>query len=62
MEDLPLDDARYQFEVNLFGLERLTQLVLPSMRARRAGKDREHILDQQKGLLTFGEVTARRNP
>lgn len=38
MEDIPLDDARYQFEVNLFGLARLTQLVLPSMRARRAGK------------------------
>ena len=38
MEDLPLDDARYQFEVNLFGLARLTQLVLPCMRARRAGK------------------------
>ena len=38
VEDLPVDDARYQFEVNLFGLARLTQLVLPSMRARRAGK------------------------
>ena len=38
VEDLPLDDARYQFEVNLFGLARLTQLVLPAMRARRAGK------------------------
>ena len=38
MEDLPIDDARYQFEVNLFGLARLTQLVLPSMRARRAGR------------------------
>ena len=38
MEDVALDDARYQFEVNLFGLARLTQLVLPSMRARRAGK------------------------
>lgn len=38
MEDLPLDEARYQFEVNLFGLARLTQLVLPYMRKRRAGK------------------------
>jgi len=38
MEDVALDDARYQFEVNLFGLARLTQLVLPFMRARRAGK------------------------
>ena len=38
MEDVPLDDARYQFEVNLFGLARLTQLVLPHMRQQGAGK------------------------
>ena len=38
MEDIPLDDARYQFEVNLFGLARLTQLVLPHMREQEAGK------------------------
>ena len=38
MEDTPLDDARYQFEVNLFGAARLTQLVLPYMRERGAGK------------------------
>ncbi len=38
MEDVPLDDARYQFEVNLFGLARLTQLVLPSMRERWTGR------------------------
>ena len=38
MEDVPLDDARYQFEVNLFGLARLTQLVLPYMHERGAGK------------------------
>ncbi len=38
MEDTPLDEARYQFEVNLFGAARLTQLVLPQMRERGAGK------------------------
>jgi NAD(P)-dependent dehydrogenase (short-subunit alcohol dehydrogenase family) len=38
MEDIPLQDARYQFEVNLFGMARLTQLLLPSMRAKQAGK------------------------
>lgn len=38
MEDTTIDDARYQFEVNLFGLARLTQLVLPHMREKRAGK------------------------
>jgi short-subunit dehydrogenase len=37
VEDTPIEDARYQFEVNLFGLARLTQLVLPRMRARRSG-------------------------
>ncbi len=37
MEDATLDDARYQFEVNLFGMARLTQLVLPHMRSRGAG-------------------------
>lgn len=38
MEDTSIDDARYQFEVNLFGLARLTQLALPYMRKQRAGK------------------------
>ncbi|MCV6639301.1 oxidoreductase [Candidatus Albibeggiatoa sp. nov. NOAA] len=38
MEDTTIDDARYQFEVNMFGLARLTQLVLPYMREKRAGK------------------------
>lgn len=37
MEDTDLDDARYQFEVNLFGLARLTQLVLPYMREQGSG-------------------------
>ena len=38
VEEVSLDDARYQFEVNLFGLARLTQLVLAHMRARGAGR------------------------
>ncbi len=37
VEDIPLDEARYQFEVNLFGAARLTQLLLPAMRDRKAG-------------------------
>lgn len=37
IEDVPLDEARRQFEVNLFGLGRLTQLVLPHMRAQKFG-------------------------
>lgn len=38
VEDVEIDEARYQFEVNLFGLARLTQLVLPYMRAEKSGK------------------------
>ncbi len=38
LEDVPMDDARYQFEVNLFGLARLTQLVLPTMRQQHSGR------------------------
>jgi NAD(P)-dependent dehydrogenase (short-subunit alcohol dehydrogenase family) len=38
VEDIPMAEARRQFDVNLFGLARLTQLVLPAMRARGSGK------------------------
>jgi short-subunit dehydrogenase len=38
LEDVPLDEARRQFEVNIFGLARLTQLVLPDMRKNHYGK------------------------
>jgi NAD(P)-dependent dehydrogenase (short-subunit alcohol dehydrogenase family) len=37
LEDVPIDDARRQFDVNVFGLARMTQLVLPQMRAQRDG-------------------------
>jgi short-subunit dehydrogenase len=37
IEDVPMTEARAQIEVNVFGLARLTQLVLPHMRARRSG-------------------------
>jgi len=37
MEESTIDDARYQFEVNLFGMARLTQLALPAMRKKGAG-------------------------
>ena len=38
VEDVSMADARYQLDVNLFGLARLTQLVLPYMRRQHAGK------------------------
>ena len=37
VEDIPLAEARRQFEVNLFGPARLTQLLLPGMRAQGSG-------------------------
>jgi short-subunit dehydrogenase len=37
VEETPIDEARYQFEVNLFGLARITQLALPAMREKGAG-------------------------
>jgi NADP-dependent 3-hydroxy acid dehydrogenase YdfG len=38
IETVPLDAVRRQFETNVFGLVRLTQLVLGKMRAQRWGK------------------------
>ena len=37
VEDVPMDEARRQLEVNVFGLARLTQLVAPHMRAQGSG-------------------------
>lgn len=38
LEDMSISDAKYQMEVNLFGVARLIQLVLPSMRKNKFGK------------------------
>lgn len=38
VEDVSIDDARHQFEVNLFGLAALTQEVLPLMREQKSGR------------------------
>lgn len=37
VEDVPVDEARRQFEVNLFGLASITQKVLPHMRKAKSG-------------------------
>ncbi|MBN9549861.1 MAG: oxidoreductase [Alphaproteobacteria bacterium] len=37
VEEIGMDEARYQFEVNVFGPARLTQLLLPAMRRKKAG-------------------------
>ena len=38
VETVPMDDARNQLEVNIFGLARLCQLVLPAMRKQHSGR------------------------
>ncbi|WP_158811313.1 oxidoreductase [Beijerinckia sp. L45] len=38
LEDVPMDEARRQMETNLFGLARLVQLCLPTMRAQSSGR------------------------
>lgn len=38
VEDVPIEDARYQMEVNVFGVARLSQLVIPWMRKHQYGK------------------------
>jgi NAD(P)-dependent dehydrogenase (short-subunit alcohol dehydrogenase family) len=37
VEDVPMEEARRQVEVNLFGLAGMTRLVLPHMRAQASG-------------------------
>ena len=37
LEEVPIAEGRRQFEVNVLGLARLTQLVLPTMRAQASG-------------------------
>lgn len=38
IEDVPLEEAQRQFDVNVFGAARLIQLVLPGMRERHEGR------------------------
>jgi len=51
VESVPLELVRRQFETNVFGLLRLTQLVLPGMRRQRSGRIVN--LSSMGGRLTF---------
>jgi len=51
IETIPMDSVRRQFETNVFGLMRMCQLVLPSMRGAGSGKIVN--LSSMGGKLTF---------
>jgi NADP-dependent 3-hydroxy acid dehydrogenase YdfG len=51
VESIPLDTIRKQFETNVFGLIRMSQLVLPGM--RNAGHGRIVNIGSMGGKLTF---------
>src|SRR5919202_3517690 len=51
VEEVPMDDVRREFETNVFGLGRLTQLVLPGMRA--AGRGRIVNVSSMGGRLAY---------
>src|SRR6266511_1834032 len=51
IETIPMESVRRQFETNVFGLMRMCQLVLPSMRG--AGSGRIVNLSSMGGKLTF---------
>ena len=54
IENVPLEEARRQLEVNVFGLARLCQLVLPSMRAQGRGRIVNISSVAGKAVLYFG--------
>ncbi|HZU60548.1 MAG TPA: oxidoreductase [Solirubrobacteraceae bacterium] len=51
VESVPLEQARAQFETNVFGLLRMCQLVLPGMRSQHWGKIVN--ISSMGGRLTF---------
>lgn len=54
IENVPMAEARRQLEVNLFGLARLTQLVLPHMREHHFGRVINTSSIAGKGVILFG--------
>ena len=54
VESVPLEEARRQLEVNVFGMARLCQLVLPSMRAQGSGRIINISSVAGKAVLYFG--------
>ena len=54
LEDLAMEEIKSQYETNLFGLIRVTQAVLPTMKKQRSGRIIN--LSSGAGLLVVREV------
>jgi NAD(P)-dependent dehydrogenase (short-subunit alcohol dehydrogenase family) len=54
IENVTMDEARRQLEVNVFGMARLCQLVLPSMRSQGSGRIVNTSSVVGKAVLYFG--------
>jgi NAD(P)-dependent dehydrogenase (short-subunit alcohol dehydrogenase family) len=50
VEDMRMEDWRRQFEINFFGVLRVTQMIMPRMRERRSG--RIIMMSSASGLVT----------
>jgi len=62
VEELKMEDMRRQFETNVFGVLRVTQAVLPHMRARQSG--RILMVSSVAGLVsppTYGAYSASKH-
>ena len=59
IEDVPIDEARRQFEVNLFGLARLTQLGAAAYARTGQRAHPEHLLDGGAHYLAPGCLVPR---
>ncbi len=53
LEDLTIDEIKYQYETNFFGVIRVTQAVLPIMRKQKSGK----VVNISSGAGRFGYPT-----
>ena len=54
IENVPMEEARRQLEVNVFGMARLCQLVLPSMREQGSGRIVNISSVAGKAVMYFG--------
>ena len=54
IENVTIAEAKRQLEVNVFGLARLTQLVLPHMRAQKSGRIINTSSVAGKAVIPFG--------